>query len=650
MIPKILTGVALAFAVIGLIIKLVAISVPHFVDVHLIADIDDLDDDNLIASVGVYQSIYDPTGDNIRATVEAEGLPGDVIESGTTDFVLLFPSQLNFQSQLVPVGQAEAAQLDATLNSGTLAQDTIAPGIAAIEDVEFENCGQYFQAGLQGSIGYFNVLEDAFLPTAVSAITAEIAAGLNFGTDGTDGLTGLEAGIFLAASAPADIMAVLLTQIFSVGDAVSILACSNFFVNGEVDFDALMSDIRGCIQGAGPLVAGGLGAQPVTLQLFTYMTDFLENDILFPDGANFSDAFEAIQGSVFFDQADGTGGGSLAVAPIFAANLGVNLCTDVFDSCVTKLDYLQDLIDLYNENVGANAALQDAIDAVEAYLGLFLAGFIQVTDTFLDNFEALPSAVAQTTFPALFTGAYQPCDLLNLFNLLVPEAGLFNETESCVSFIDFLPAVEQVLIFVQNELAGLVGEVVEVYLACAALGPGAIDGFCAEFIFGPGLLAATLDVDPAENFEARFVEECELDEEDREAVATAQILAGVSTALNILTVIAIIVSFFVLPQIVAPIGAVIAILAGVFIIAALLVVQAAPVYDGVGEEPSGELEPTFVAGYVGLLALVDAVLSFFAGILLIAAAVSTCFCNDSCGEVDEGDNEKKDVVNMEDNL
>lgn len=76
----------------------------------------------------------------------------------------------------------------------------------------------------------------------------------------------------------------------------------------------------------------------------------------------------------------------------------------------------------------------------------------------------------------------------------------------------------------------------------------------------------------------------------------------------------------------APAAAIGGILGGVFILAALFVVQSAPVYDGVGEEGSGEGFPEifFIQGYVPLLALVDAVLFFLSGVILIVATVFAC--------------------------
>ena len=645
---KVLLGVALALSVIALVIKSVAISVPHFVDVHLIRDIDDQADSNRIAGVGVFQSEFntETNDENFAREIDEANLPVLKVESPSTEFPLLFPAQENFIADVLPLNDALLDDLDETF--GNAIKPVIEEEQDAIQNLEFDNCENFMTTTFGLNIAFFEAFQTPVLPIAVQGISILTAEGID------EQLSALNEVVLNAAASGGALLITSLTDAALtaavVGDQVN---CGALAVTGaETPVDAT---IRTCLS-SGFITAGDDVAEDALLHdlLSAAIATEIGNC---PDGVTVEVCLQLT--SQIFQIVDGP-----IAAPV-AFTVDGNVCAFVggCGDADLKFEYLGVLTVLLGEIVdnGFDGAADagDALQAVGAYLLAFQAGLIELTDTFADDIDAVPVADLQDSFfPENATDAYPPCDTLTVASIFFEGQGLIDDATDlfggveCVSFDVYLVGLVGILEISQNPLLDDVAAIVDLYFTCIEVADG--DLLSCPGIFAQGLIDGAfngIDQEPGQDFVEASIIACNEDEEDKEAVETAQVLVIVSIIAQIVAVLLIAAGVFVpagAVKALGPVSSVLSVLAGITILSALLVVRGAPVYEGVGDEPDGELEAIFIQGYVPILAVVDAILLFITSVLL---CVATGFAFKEDGAEVDGDEDKEVMAEkMEDNI
>lgn len=605
---KICTGVALLFAIVGVILKFVAIALPNFVDVHVINDIDDVAEENRIAQVGVYQSVIDTESGDALAAAERGGIPPLKIESPSTEFPLLFPAQEDFLPQVLPINQ-NAIDLLNGISAG-LGTAALQVPLDAVEAVEFENCEQYSDEISQTTQALFQAFQDDALSAVIAGISATGITTLNSGFAGLVGVGPALSGI--------------VGGLFSGGFAVA-PACTA----AGVELTTLLDDglANACIQN----IVGGATLQNVFFGEF--FTELFIGCIASADITTFGECAAAIPGEFLLED------NGIAEDATFGVDALLDLCALPSLACTSKAEFLQAIIapiTVIAEFGDGNAQLAALAEGIATYLFVFAGGFIDADASFTDGVNIFPFApfafaaadVGTTPFP-------QPCEFINIF-----VGG------ACITINNYLDQVGGVVAQNDPDLAASLEAFTDIYKECfaeanAGTCPLLFTAGVAVGVFGDGAVEAAL-VGQLAGF---IDEQCEENEVDKAKVSEGQIYVALSAALEIVAVLVLFGAVLTpdgISKFVAPVGAGFAIIGAIFVFTALVTVASAPVYEGVGDEPNGvDFEVIFVAGVVGTLAAIDGALMVVAGIVALIATVIGFMSN---GDDEEYEGKKDEVA------
>lgn len=596
MVAKILAGVALFFSLVAIVLKSVALSVPHFVDVHLTDDPNNANDGNRLGGVGVFQSEFnsDLEGD-VRTDIESENIPIIDINTPTTEYPLLFPGQENFIADVLPINRELLASLEGTI---TGISSNVDEELTDVENLQLEdNCGEFVEEADSAVLDFFTAFQGELLPQAIAFIsgaipvlTAQTLAGAI--QDAVGASFSLVQGNALGAFANEGLVDLALLD----------AACTGVTLAVDTPIDA---NSRACFT-----EFFNVALAETSNPLFNYPLALVSDDTACPNDSliatcltNSADRFELIDGP-------------FNAAATFVDASAPAICGLIIADCSTKEAYLGGLA-LIVANVPVVGPLLE--QAITQYIALVNAvSDTNLAITFADGFPTWPQPAPENIpFDVTQTGAqpYQPCISLAPLNV------------ACATLEEYFVVLPAFLEESENPLAPTVAGIAALYEEFFASGAplgAAPTGFKNSLISG-----AFNDDFQLATFTAEFTQACEDDLEDLEKIEQAQALAIASTIFEALSLLLIIVGI-ILPVDklagIAPAAAVTSILGGVFILSALFVVESAPIYDGVGAEADGSGDPEifFIQGYVPLLALVDAVLFFLGAVTLIATTVFAC--------------------------
>ena len=173
-----LFGVFLAFS--GLVLKIVGVSLPHFVDIVAVSENDLIDDNTRLGGIGVFSSEFDSTF--LEPQVQTDlGIPDISIKSKTVNFPLLFPAQQNLVFDILPFNEQALEHFDDTFDQ-TAFIESLEDEINNIKAIEFESCEETIPEIFNRTLEYFTVLQSETLPLAVTAILNSVGS---FGFDPT---------------------------------------------------------------------------------------------------------------------------------------------------------------------------------------------------------------------------------------------------------------------------------------------------------------------------------------------------------------------------------------------------------------------------------------------------------------------------------
>lgn len=425
MVAKVLAGVGLFFALVAVILKSVALSVPHFVDVHFVDDPNNANDGNRLGGVGVFQSEFnsDLQGD-IRTDIDLEGIPILNINTPTTEYPLLFPGQENFIADVLPINAALLAGVDAVIPG---LSSTVSDELADVEALALgDDCGAFVPQAEGAVLDFFSAFQDGLLPGAVAGISLAIpvqtaqalADGINQANLAIVGiLQGTAAAVFDNAGA--------------VAAAQADASCTGVLIAANLPVDATS---RACLATLFTIASGGdnTNAQAYLAALI--------GDAVACEGATVALCAQNNIGKYTLLDV------GLDDAPSFADNNAPGICDALFD-CTSKRTYLTELAGFV---AAASASLQLAI---LQYLGLAAQFALANTNvTFAENFPDWPQPL-NTAFDPLQTGNqdYDGCDSLAPLGI------------SCDTLEDYFVVLPQFLEDNENPLAGTVGDIASLY-------------------------------------------------------------------------------------------------------------------------------------------------------------------------------------------
>lgn len=653
--------IATLLAVGGTILVSIGASLPHFVDVYIIQFTSQIDDSEPVAGVGVYNSQYDASVLSAEI-IAASGVPEGAFETKTLEFPLLFPAQENFVADVLPVTPELAVGIDVALNAQGAISTPLINNINAVEALEFESCDQYIPEALTSVGSLFGTLQFQTLPLVVSAIDQNLLLGINEAKVGAIGLLLVSGENNPVDAFVSGALASVLAALQAVPGCEAVLASTPFAASAGV-----AQCLAGAFQQAGAAAPVTTPASKSILSQLAEYTSSAEAQTECALPITVQECYDGILANVaLFDPSATTLNSDLA----FDTTRVVTGCT-LLTLVIAGQNQTCDSAAIFHY-LSAETQLLLEVNRTEAAGGLAL--YLTAANSFSDLVGIDRDTVLATNateqlvstdfvFPTLFTDTYTPCTYLVLFEAAT-KTDLSTVTPPTVcEFKDYFVGAFELLVATDNSLAAALGDIAELYTACAAATNNTFVGRCPG-VFALGILDGAYggDITASEEFQTTGnatlagIAQCDDDVVDNEKVSQAQVALIVALVFYGLTTLGGI-SGLVLPKAATFVFAftgIFAILAGILTIAALLIVQSAPVYEGVGIEPNegvapedAEFEPFFENGEVVLMALISAVALLLSGLLFFAGSFVAHRANVagvSTAEVVEVDEKKEKKV------
>lgn len=643
-----LVGAVLAFAGVGLAFAL--LFAPSFVEVFL-PDANATLIESPIGYLGVYTSGYDVS--EVPADVlKASGLPTEAFEVDTLEFKFLFPAQELFYNEINAFSPKLLAVFDESL--GKAAEEALP---------EFnDTCDVYMEQLEAKQVEFFETtIAPVLMPQILGSLWNEPAESIinGFYSITLPPIAGLFSGL-LALADPSLVPGFLPT------------GCETVNIQAQDLNDTDLSCVKGLFGNFATLSGGN------ATSLGNLMTNIVNVALDSPDCNSLASNGSASLNACLLRKFS-----LVPTSPLGVPYAGVNiagtpdsdptidsLCLlfPELTSCLTYAIALEmgnvvagvlELTQFFPNAADIQVDFEPVRDVLLGAAGLFgfavTKGYAEIAGLQSDplNFTDLWSdKVQQVVYPASFDANYTVCELYDTLRLIDAS-----DNNGLCSFLYLLenagPIVEGSSNAVIAGLAPQVTSIAGLYRQCVELNNGAAlagipptlvvpftPATCPKLfpsLFIYGAYSRSLDVTKyilrspkAVFWEA--AEKCKEDEQDLEALATAQKVAPLGAGFMVVGALLAIAAAFTDNTILKVLAAVGSAAGGATILAALLVIQAAPIYSSVGGSASA-FTPLYEAGLAQLLGLVSIGLGVIAaGILLL----SIKFCKSSEGDNLEG--------------